>query len=356
MTQITFFISPFLEKKTYGGSQLSKYMLNSMGSCVTKHALSLNNCTDTDPFIQSTSIDYIGAPKSRVATLLTNLCLLTGRLTSKSIIRIIKELVKNNADKIILDSSRLGILALVIRLIRKDVQVVTIYHNCERVILIDQIKQNYIYILSAPAVLLAEYLARKFSDKHVLLTDKDRLDLGITQNYEVLTPMLSNKFINKNREGIKVVGFLGSNYKPNNDAADYINEVLADEFPDIIFMIAGSCKLSSLARKNVHYRGFVNNIQTFFEEIDVFLSPVMTGSGINIKLIDSLSYGTPVICSDICASGFEEFQGHGVSIYSNTRKLIEIIKKREISAVSEEVIKHYVNHEKKVLERIFTNA
>lgn len=49
--------------------------------------------------------------------------------------------------------------------------------------------------------------------------------------------------------------------------------------------------------------GFVQNPEDFYEKIDVLVCPIFSGSGTRVKIVESLSYGRPVVTSKTGAEG-----------------------------------------------------
>ena len=103
--------------------------------------------------------------------------------------------------------------------------------------------------------------------------------------------------------------FIGSIYSPNNIAVNQIVE-LAHQYPQFIFDIIGSAKPSKGSKlKNIIYHGVVENNRK--DEIMgrsfLALNPVEEGSGRNLKMIDYLAHGLPILSTPIGIRGFEDF-------------------------------------------------
>src|SRR5690606_21052871 len=48
---------------------------------------------------------------------------------------------------------------------------------------------------------------------------------------------------------------------------------------------------------NVHKIPFVRNLQDYYEVSKIALCPMLTGTGVKIKVVEALSHGLPVICT-----------------------------------------------------------
>ncbi|GIP31289.1 glycosyltransferase family 4 protein [Paenibacillus sp. J2TS4] len=101
--------------------------------------------------------------------------------------------------------------------------------------------------------------------------------------------------------------FIGANYPPNIEAVRYILQHLADQCPDIQFIIAGSCcKTFEIPTKsNVILLGKVSHKQKLklFSQADIAINPMSLGAGVNIKTLEFLSAGIPLFSTPFGARG-----------------------------------------------------
>ena len=111
-----------------------------------------------------------------------------------------------------------------------------------------------------------------------------------------------NKF--KQRSGIAFLG--GYNHLPNVEAVDFLVQkimpALKIKNPDIKLYIYGSNPPDSFKKyssENVEVVGYVENLESVFEEHRIFVAPLLSGAGIKGKVIDSISRGVPSILSPI---------------------------------------------------------
>ena len=104
--------------------------------------------------------------------------------------------------------------------------------------------------------------------------------------------------------------FIGSIYAANNSALLRIYE-LAKIFPDCIFDIIGSVKGERKPKlKNLVMHGTVEDSvkDEIMSNAFVALNPVTEGSGRNVKMVDYLAHGLPIISTPIGTRGFENFK------------------------------------------------
>ncbi len=93
--------------------------------------------------------------------------------------------------------------------------------------------------------------------------------------------------------------FIGANYPPNIDSVRYIIDHLADQCPDIQFIVAGTCckTFERSTKSNVQLLGKISHQQKLelFAHVDIAINPMFLGAGVNIKTIEFLSAGIPLL-------------------------------------------------------------
>ena len=111
----------------------------------------------------------------------------------------------------------------------------------------------------------------------------------------------------------KSICFLGAfNWAPNKEAVMWFVEDifynLIKEFPFLHFEIAGSFseEISALAKiKNIRLHGFVDSSKEFMSANGIFVAPLLSGSGVKMKVIEAMSMGVPCVLSTHAAEGLD---------------------------------------------------
>jgi len=114
------------------------------------------------------------------------------------------------------------------------------------------------------------------------------------------------------------VVFLGSNHPPNVEALDFIATRLAPASPLLKFDIIGSvCKAySGEVPENVNLRGFVTAEEKteLLNTCAAAINPLFSGAGTNLKMLDYMAHGVPIVTTSIGARGLELVDGQDVVI------------------------------------------
>ncbi|MGV7031567.1 glycosyltransferase [Methylobacterium symbioticum] len=101
------------------------------------------------------------------------------------------------------------------------------------------------------------------------------------------------------------VVFGGSKHPPNTEAARFIVEALAPRFPEVQFDIFGSCLAAGSYGTNLTAHGFVSDEKRhdLLVRAHVALNPIRSGSGVNLKVLESAAYGLAIISTEFGLRG-----------------------------------------------------
>ncbi|WP_394138006.1 glycosyltransferase family 4 protein [Cytobacillus oceanisediminis] len=93
--------------------------------------------------------------------------------------------------------------------------------------------------------------------------------------------------------------FIGSKHPPNYKAVNFIINNLAENCRDINFVIAGDCcnQFKGVSKRNVKLLGRIENTKKkeLLANADIAINPMFTGGGTNLKTVEFLSAGLPLI-------------------------------------------------------------
>ena len=123
------------------------------------------------------------------------------------------------------------------------------------------------------------------------------------------------------------------NWMPNEEGIRwFIEEVLpktVEKVPNFIYHLAGRNMpewLKSLKNKSVDVIGEVPDAKAFVADHDVAIVPLLSGSGIRIKIIESMALGKTVITTPVGAEGILYDEEVNVIIAENKAKMVEAIR------------------------------
>lgn len=113
----------------------------------------------------------------------------------------------------------------------------------------------------------------------------------------------------------------------------FINDILpstVEKVPDFVYHLAGRGMpqwLTELNNKHIDVIGEVANAKEFVANHDVAIVPLLSGSGIRIKIIESMAMGKTVITTQIGAEGILYDEDVNIIIAENKAKMVEAIRR-----------------------------
>jgi glycosyltransferase involved in cell wall biosynthesis len=121
-------------------------------------------------------------------------------------------------------------------------------------------------------------------------------------------------------------------YQPNIDAAMYlIQEILPKIKNDVELRIAGRDPAHAILKASRHDQrivvtGTIDNMVDEYHLADIFLAPMISGSGIQNKILQALACGLPVVTTPICAAAFDAIPD-AILVGNNTTEIVKIAVK-----------------------------
>ena len=123
------------------------------------------------------------------------------------------------------------------------------------------------------------------------------------------------------------------NWMPNEEGIRwFIDEVLpktVEKVPQFIYHLAGRNMpewLTNLNNPNINVIGEVPDAKEFVANHDVAIVPLLSGSGIRIKIIESMAMGKTVITTRVGAEGILYDEEVNIIIAENVAKMVEAIR------------------------------
>lgn len=160
------------------------------------------------------------------------------------------------------------------------------------------------------------------------------------------------------RDTIVFVGKMS--YAPNILAvthfADSILPTLCINRPNLEFTIVGACpdkNVKKLAeRTNITVTGYVETVEPYYRQATIVVAPMLTGAGIQNKILQAMSYGCCVVTTPIGAEGLNIKHGE-IGIFGDDMAMIKGIqalldhpaKRREMGVAARKYIIDNYSHD-----------
>ncbi|MEN8227787.1 MAG: glycosyltransferase family 4 protein [Bacteroidota bacterium] len=120
--------------------------------------------------------------------------------------------------------------------------------------------------------------------------------------------------------------FIGAlDWLPNQEGLlwflNNIFEKLTSEMPQLLFHVAGRNAPeyfeSKLKHEKIIYHGEVDNARKFMQSYRIMVAPLLTGSGIRIKILEGMALGRPVVTTPVGIEGIPAENNKEVMVTDN---------------------------------------
>jgi glycosyltransferase involved in cell wall biosynthesis len=278
--------------------------------------------------------------------------------------KLIETLKKKSFDIIQLEGLFMGVYIKTIKKYSKA-KIVLRAHNVEHQIWSRHIA-NESFSLKKIYLTLQNNRLKKFELKVlcevnavVTITDRDKkefIDLGFKKPiFTCITgvDVKSYRIPHELNQRAKTIFYFGSmDWLPNQEAANWFLNNCWDKIhkavPEAKFIIAGRgmpLEFFHITRPNVLIIENVENGQAFYQQHEIMVVPLWSGSGLRIKIIEGMAYGKAIVSTSIGAEGIPFTDGKNIIIadtadsFSNAviNLLLNDFKKKELEKNASEL-------------------
>ncbi|MFO7803228.1 MAG: glycosyltransferase family 4 protein, partial [Desulfovermiculus sp.] len=146
-------------------------------------------------------------------------------------------------------------------------------------------------------------------DQERIIHVPNGMDFSYAQEYRLSADERAGLKKRMGLESAQAALFMGSSHQPNNQAARAILD-MAPDCPETLFLVAGSvCRVleQESLPANVQALGVLDEAEkrVALSASDVGLNPVVTGSGSNLKVLEYIAYGLPVLSTPFGLRGHD---------------------------------------------------
>ena len=322
------YISPHLSVEKFGGAVVSESNLLALKS--------INNIYITEISVNRhprKNCTRVNTTTNKYHTAFSNLFMLCGTLSFLGTLKIVYNYCVIKPNIVWLDTSLMGVLIPIFRLLNPRVKVVTYFHNIEAPIVKNKVKINLMYCVAYIATAVNEYLSATLS-KAVIAIQKNDSEF-IKNNYKVynvyVAPVTINdlnveykpydNFIKK-----KYVLFVGSDFPPNIEALDFLNSTVAPNLCGIKIVAVGNGLEKYVNNfRNIEVHGKVDDLKDYYSNALAVVAPIFSGGGMKVKIAEALMYDKVVIASCFAAIGYDDVSESVIKIADSPDDYVKFI-------------------------------
>ena len=189
-------------------------------------------------------------------------------------------------------------------------------------------------------------------------------DLQALENANIKVPMITIPFSilvkeapHSQYENTNLFHLGTMNWNPNIEAVNRLVELfprIVETHPNLELHIAGSnfpVNYLSQEASNIYADGFIENPDQFAIDQGILVSPIISGSGVRIKILEMMSIGIPIITTAIGAQGINYLENNCLLIANSDEEIItmttELIKNKKRQKELGKAAIHYITNNHK---------
>ncbi len=198
---------------------------------------------------------------------------------------------------------------------------------------------RFYYALLSERIRKLEARILEKSDCLVAISDRDRkqlISLKDIRSITIPTGLNPHRYPTPKDPEFPTLFYIGAlDWMPNQEGiswfADEVFPQVRANIPDIILHIAGRNAPSWLAGKldrrkdGIVFHGEVDNAYHFMNRFAIFVSPLFTGSGIRIKILEGMMMQRVIVATSIAAEGLPVDDQKNIFIADSASEMASII-------------------------------
>ncbi|BAY65888.1 group 1 glycosyl transferase [Calothrix brevissima NIES-22] len=168
--------------------------------------------------------------------------------------------------------------------------------------------------------------------------EKEYFERHINPDVIEVSHLEEEKFITREYQYVQSVGVIASRNAINISSVKKFVEIVnkKETLKDLKIYIAGSvCQAIRQDYTNVVYLNHVDSLEKFYSIADIFVNPMLSGTGIKIKTLEAFAYGVPFLSTTSGSLGTGSiFDFHNFLTLEELVNFLETIYTEKISLTS----------------------
>lgn len=264
------------------------------------------------------------------------------KYTRNNMMKILKQKAMDNYDVVIIDHLQVYEYAKLF----PNSKIILIEHNAE-----SKIWENYSKKCAGIVRLLVERnakMTKKYeanavanadgvisiaeTDAEYLSSISNRNDIAIMHPYNLYDIIKTDSDIENVDNSVLFIGSYG--WYPNQEAARFLAKevmpLLRKKFSGIKLYLVGKSPTDEIIgygneNEDIVVTGMVDSVDPYIKKCDLFINAMFDGSGMNIKMMEAMGKGIPIITSTFGARGINLIDGEEALIFDTVDSCVECV-------------------------------
>ena len=205
----------------------------------------------------------------------------------------------------------------------------------ERRIELQAFHKKWLFKLEAKRLKKYERYIFDYFENHTIISEQDKQLINHPEREKIIcTPNgIDSTFFEKG-ETIKGFDFIfvgNMSYAPNIAAVQLIAKEILPIFSESTLLISGSSPSPSIKKlaeenQNIEVTGWVDDIRISYLKGEIFLAPMMIGTGMQNKLLEAMALGIPCVTTPLANNAINAKNGEEILVGTTIEEIISLVK------------------------------
>lgn len=171
----------------------------------------------------------------------------------------------------------------------------------------------------------------KLFDKVLVISNEEKYIFSqfLQNEIAIVTHALPEKFTNYSGNEKKYdLVYVASNNEHNVKSAKWFFEYVFPKLDkNITICVVGRISEYCPEASNITKIEYVENLEAIYQDSKIAICPMLSGTGLKIKVVEALSFGLPIVCNERGVDGMINKTNNGCLVTNNPEKFASYITK-----------------------------
>lgn len=204
----------------------------------------------------------------------------------------------------------------------------------ERRIELQAFYKKWLFKLEAKRLKNYERYIFDYFENHTIISEQDKQLINHPEREKIVcTPNGIDSSFFEQGEATKEFDFIfvgNMSYAPNVEAVQLIAKEILPRIPESTLLISGSSPSASIKKlaeenKNIEVTGWVDDIRISYLKGEIFLAPMMIGTGMQNKLLEAMALGVPCVTTPLANNAINAKNGEEILVGTSIEEIISLV-------------------------------